>query len=97
MEAAVRKITFDIAAFWGLKKRGLIREGWHADVVVFDPTSIAPDLPEFVHDLPAGASRILQKAVGIKATVVNGAIFMRDNMHTGALSGRLLRGRLARR
>lgn len=96
LEAAVRKITFDIAAFWGLEKRGLLREGWHADIAVFDPATIAPDMPELVRDLPTGAERILQKAVGIKATVVNGAAFMRDNEHSGALAGKLLRGALAR-
>lgn len=95
LEAAIRKITFDIAAFWGLKKRGLLREGWYADVVVFDPETIAPDMPELAHDLPTGAERIVQKAVGIKATVVNGEVLLEDGAHTGALPGRLLRGALA--
>jgi N-acyl-D-aspartate/D-glutamate deacylase len=96
MEAAIRKITFDIAAFWGLKGRGLVREGWHADLAIFDPATIAPDLPELVHDQPRGAARIRQKAVGIRATVVNGAVLMRQNEHSGAYPGRLLRGDLAR-
>ena len=95
MEAAVRKITFDIAAFWGLEKRGLIRRGWHADICVFDPETIAPAMPELVHDQPKGAARIRQKAIGIKETVVNGCTFMRGNEHTGVLPGRLLRGPLA--
>ena len=42
-----------------------------------------------------GAPRIIQKSDGILATIVNGDIFMRDNEHTGALSGRLIRGALA--
>jgi N-acyl-D-amino-acid deacylase len=96
MEAAVRKITFDIASFWGLQRRGLLREGWHADVAIFDPETIAPDMPILVRDQPMGAERIQQKAIGIKATIVNGEVFMRDNEHTGALAGRLLRGPLAR-
>jgi len=96
LEAAVRKITFDIAAFWGLDRRGLLREGWYGDVAIFDPETIAPDMPELVRDLPTGAERILQKAVGIKATIVNGKIFMRDNEHTGAFAGKLVRGALAR-
>ena len=95
MEAAVRKITFDIASFWGLKGRGLVREGWHADLAIFDPATIAPDLPVLVHDQPRGAARIRQKAVGIRATVVNGAVLMRDNEHSGAYPGQLLRGNLA--
>jgi N-acyl-D-aspartate/D-glutamate deacylase len=63
---------------------------------VFDPNILAPLLPELVHDLPTGAERLLQKAVGIKATVVNGEVFMRNGEHTGALSGRLMKGPLAR-
>jgi N-acyl-D-aspartate/D-glutamate deacylase len=95
MESAIRKITFDIAAFWGLERRGLLREGWHGDVCIFDPGTIAPDLPELVHDQPTGAARILQKAVGIKQTIVNGEVFMRGTDHSGALAGKLLRGPLA--
>jgi N-acyl-D-aspartate/D-glutamate deacylase len=95
LEAAVRKITFDIAAFWGLKDRGLLRQGWFADICVFDPDTIAPDMPELAHDLPTGAHRILQKAVGIKETVVNGEVLMRGTQHSGQLPGRLLRGAMA--
>ncbi len=94
LEAAVRKITFDIAAFFGLQGRGWLREGNYADVVVFDPDTIAPAMPHLVHDLPAGAPRIIQKTDGISHTIVNGALFMRNNEHTGALAGRLLRGPL---
>ncbi len=95
IEAAVRKCTFDIAAFWGLRGRGLVREGWHADLVVFDPDTIAPDLPYMAADLPTGAQRIIQKAVGIKATVVGGAVLTRGQNHTGAMPGRMLKGPLA--
>ena len=96
LESAIRKITFDIANFWGLRGRGLINEGYHADITIFDPKTIAPDMPTLAHDLPAGAPRIIQKTDGIRATIVNGEILMRDNEHTGALPGRLLRGPLAR-
>jgi N-acyl-D-amino-acid deacylase len=96
MEAAVRKLTFDIAAFWGLHQRGLLREGWHGDVCIFDPQTIQPQMPTLARDLPAGAVRLIQKADGIKATVVNGQVMIQDNQHSGALSGRLLRGPLAR-
>ncbi len=95
LETAVRKITYDIAAFFGLKGRGRLREGDHADVCVFDPDTISPTMPVLAHDLPAGAPRIIQKSDGILATVVNGEVFMRENEHTGALAGRLVRGPLA--
>jgi len=96
LESAIRKITFDIANFWGLSGRGLINRGYHADITIFDPTTISPDMPILAHDLPAGAPRIIQKTDGIQATIVNGKILMRHNAHTGALPGRLLRGPLAR-
>lgn len=50
-----------------------------------------------VHDLPAGARRLIQRARGLSATVVNGEIVLRDGKPTGALPGQLLRGPLARR
>jgi N-acyl-D-aspartate/D-glutamate deacylase len=95
LESAIRKITFDIANFWGLRERGLLNEGYHADITIFDPATITPDMPRMAHDLPAGAPRIIQKTEGIAATIVNGEIMMRNNEHTGALPGRLLRGPLA--
>ncbi|HJU09405.1 MAG TPA: amidohydrolase family protein [Candidatus Binataceae bacterium] len=95
LEQAIRKLTFDLASFWGLKGRGLLREGNYADVVVFDPATVAPQMPTLEYDLPAGARRLKQKAVGIKATIVNGEVLLRDNEHTGALPGKLLRGPLA--
>jgi N-acyl-D-aspartate/D-glutamate deacylase len=95
LEQAIRKITFDLASFWGLTGRGLLREGNFADVVVFDPATVAPQMPTLEYDLPGGARRLKQKAVGIKSTIVNGEVLLRDNEHTGALPGKLLRGPLA--
>jgi N-acyl-D-amino-acid deacylase len=95
LEAAVRKITFDIASFWGLTGRGLLREGYIADVVVFDPETIAPEMPTVVNDLPSGAKRLLQKATGIENTIVAGQVLLHKGEHTGALPGRVLRGPLA--
>ena len=96
LEQAVRMLTLVPATYWGFAERGLVREGFVADLVVFDPDTIAPELPEVVHDLPAGARRLVQRARGIAATVVGGEVLLRDGKHTGALPGRLLRGPLAR-
>ncbi len=96
LEDAVRQLSFVPASHWGLSGRGLLREGYTADVVVFDADRVAPMLPEVVNDLPAGARRLKQKSTGIMATVVNGETLLRDNEHTGALPGQLLRGPLAR-
>ena len=97
LEQAVRMLSFDNATHWGFSDRGLVREGFAADLVVFDPDTVAPEMPEVVNDLPAGARRLVQRARGISATVVNGETVLRDGKHTGALPGRLLRGPLARR
>jgi N-acyl-D-aspartate/D-glutamate deacylase len=97
LEEAVKMLSFVPASQWGLNGRGLLREGWNADVVVFNSDTIAPMMPELVYDLPAGARRLKQKAAGILATVVNGEVVLRNNEHTGALPGQLLRGPLARR
>ena len=95
LEVAIRKITLDIASFWGLQGRGWLHEGYHADICIFDPETVAPTLPVLHHDLPSGAARIKQKTDGIMATIVNGEVFMRANEHTGALAGRVMRGPLA--
>ncbi len=97
LEDAVRMLSFVPASQWGLAGRGLLRPGYQADVVIFNPDTIAPMLPELAYDLPAGARRLKQKAAGIMATVVNGEVVLRNNEHTGALPGRLLRGPLAQR
>ena len=96
LEEAVRMLTLVPATYWGFADRGLIREGLAADLVVFDPDTIAAEMPEVVNDLPAGAKRLVQRCRGIAATVVNGETVLRDGKPTGALPGRLLRGPRAR-
>jgi N-acyl-D-aspartate/D-glutamate deacylase len=97
LEQAVRMLTLVPATYWGFADRGLVREGLAADLVVFDPDTIAAEMPEVVEDLPAGARRLIQRTRGIAATVVNGEVLLRDGKHTGALPGQLLRGPAARR
>jgi N-acyl-D-aspartate/D-glutamate deacylase len=97
LEQAVRMLSFVPATQWGFADRGLIREGMAADLLVFDPDTIAPEMPEVARDLPGGARRLVQRARGLAATVVNGEIVLRDGKPTGALPGQLLRGALARR
>ena len=96
LEDAVRQLTYDIATLWGMHDRGLVREGMNADLVVFDPDTIGPEMPEVVNDLPAGGKRLKQVAKGIQHTIVNGEPFLEDNAHTGALAGRLFRGGVGR-
>ncbi|TWT00296.1 amidohydrolase family protein [Reyranella sp. CPCC 100927] len=91
LEQAVRKMTFDIASAWDLRDRGLLRPGMAADIVVFDEKSVKPLLPVVERDLPGGARRLVQKAQGIDAVVVGGAITQERGTDTGARPGRLLR------
>jgi N-acyl-D-aspartate/D-glutamate deacylase len=95
LEQAMRMLSFVPASYWGLRGRGLLREGYAADVIIFDPGKITPELPGLEYDLPAGARRLKQKASGLMATIVNGQVLLRNNEHTGALPGQLLRGPLA--
>ena len=91
LEDAIRQITYNTATLWGLHDRGLVRRGMAADLVIFDPDTVGPDMPEVVHDLPSGARRLKQTATGIKHTIVNGSVLLTDNEYTGATPGKLLR------
>jgi N-acyl-D-amino-acid deacylase len=96
LERAVQMLTSVPSTLWGFHDRGLIREGMAADIVVFDPDRIVAEMPEVVDDLPAGARRLVQRARGVAATVVNGEVLLRNGEHTGALPGQLLRGPLGK-
>ena len=95
LEEAVRMLTFDNASAWELPDRGLLRSGYAADLVVFDEARIKPQLPTVEQDLPGGARRLVQKADGIAATIVNGAVAVENGEATGHSAGRVLKGRLA--
>jgi len=92
LEEAVRKLTFDNASAWDLNDRGLVRAGYAADLVVFDEARVRPAMPSVETDLPGGARRLVQKAEGIAAVVVNGQVTLEQGRATGAVSGQLLRG-----
>jgi N-acyl-D-aspartate/D-glutamate deacylase len=95
LEEAVRMLTFDNASAWELPERGLIRTGYAADLVVFDEERIRPRLPTVEQDLPGGARRLVQKADGIAATIVNGVVAMEGGETTGNYAGQVLKGPLA--
>ncbi len=92
LEQAVRKLTFDNAAAWGLADRGLLKAGYRADLVLFDAARVRPAMPTVEADLPGGARRLVQKAEGIAATIVNGEVTLENGKPTGRLPGALLRG-----
>jgi N-acyl-D-aspartate/D-glutamate deacylase len=95
LEQAVKKMTHDNAAAWEFSDRGLIKEGYNADLVLFEEDRIRPCLPTVETDLPGGARRLVQKAEGIRATIVNGMVAFEDGEATGVYAGRVIKGRLA--
>jgi N-acyl-D-aspartate/D-glutamate deacylase len=95
LEQAIKKLTHDNAAAWELPDRGLITKGYKADLVLFDAARIRPSMPTVEQDLPGGARRLVQKAEGIRATIVNGAVAFENGESTGAYAGEVLKGKLA--
>lgn len=91
LEEGVRMLTFAPATAWRLPDRGLVREGFVADLNVFDPATVAPAMPEVLSDLPSGAKRLVQRAVGIRATIVAGEVVLAEGEPSGALPGRVIR------
>jgi N-acyl-D-aspartate/D-glutamate deacylase len=94
LEHAVRRLTFESAAAFGIFDRGLLRPGMAADITIFDPDTVTPLPEDVVHDFPAGGWRIRELAEGIHYTIVNGQVLLEACRHTGALPGRVLRNAL---
>jgi N-acyl-D-aspartate/D-glutamate deacylase len=92
LEDAVHRMTGKTALMHDLHDRGFIAAGKAADITIFDPDTIGPNMPEVVHDLPAGATRLRQTATGISSTIVGGQVVLQDGEDTGALPGQTLRG-----
>jgi N-acyl-D-amino-acid deacylase len=82
LETAVRKMTGLPAKTFGLKDRGLLKQGAYADITIFDPATVAET---------ATWEKPIQSARGIDATIVNGTVVWRNDRPTGARSGRVLR------
>ena len=71
---AVRRLTSHPASVLGLQQRGLIRAGWAADLLLFDPATVGRGPKRRVHDLPAGAARLTTDALGVHGVWVNGRL-----------------------
>ncbi|MFF4311488.1 amidohydrolase family protein [Streptomyces sp. NPDC001507] len=91
LEQAVKMLTDDPARLFGLRERGRIAEGWHADLVLFDPERIAAGPATLVHDLPGDSPRLDSKAIGVRAVWVNGVEAIRDDVVSGTVPGKVLR------
>lgn len=92
IEKAVSMLSRETAQSVCLNDRGLIREGYKADLNVIDLDRLHLYAPRVKQDLPAGGKRLSQKSEGYEATIVSGVITYRRGRPTGALPGRLVRG-----
>ncbi|HYI62867.1 MAG TPA: amidohydrolase family protein [Acidimicrobiales bacterium] len=92
VEHLVAKLTSGNARLYGLDDRGVIAPGLRADLNVIDHEGLSISAPFLRHDLPTGASRILQPARGYVATLVAGEVTREADTDTGARPGRLIRG-----
>jgi len=90
-EEAISYITDAPAQLYGLKDRGRLAVGYHADVVVVDPATVAAKPIEIRHDLPGGSWRLYGEAEGIDHVLVNGTEIVDHGQLTGARPGRVMR------
>jgi len=95
-EAAIRKLTHDIAQVWGMKDRGLVRPGYAADIVIFDPDAIDRGPEIAVQDLPAEGFRYIRRATGVEHVFVNGAsVYSRGGGYGSARPGDIVERKAA--
>jgi N-acyl-D-amino-acid deacylase len=83
LEEAIRKMTSAVADRLSIRDRGLLREGFQADVVIFDPDTIAD---RATYEKPH------QPSVGIEDVFVNGTKVVHEGRHTGSKPGKIVRG-----
>ena len=88
---AVHALTRKPALAIGFEDRGLVAPGFKADLNVVDFDRLRLHRPEPVFDLPARGRRVVQRADGYEATLVDGEVVYREGVATGALPGRLVR------
>ena len=91
IEEAIHMLTDVPARLYGITERGRIETGWHADIVVLDPTTIGPQPVRMRFDLPTNAPRLFGGADGIDHVLVNGAEIVDHGEFTDARPGRLFR------
>lgn len=91
LESAVKKITSDPANLWGLGNRGMLREGFVADITLFDEAYIDRGSEHFVQDVPGEGSRYVRDAHGVHTVVIGGAVaFDSANGYRDAHRGQII-------
>ena len=91
LEEAIHQMTQVPADIFGLRERGVLRPGWHADIVVLDPGTVGSGPVYMRTDLPCDEPRVYADAFGIDHVFVNGVETIAEGQHTGALPGTVLR------
>jgi N-acyl-D-aspartate/D-glutamate deacylase len=91
MERAVQMMTEEPADLFGIRERGRIAEGYHADLWVFDPETVDASMVRLVNDLPGDSPRLVCDAIGVDLVMVNGVPIARDGTPTGEVPGAVLR------
>ncbi len=91
IEQAIHQMTQVAADAFGLKERGLLKEGFLADVVVLDPGTVGSGPVYMKSDLPCDEPRVYADAFGIDHVFVNGVQTIKDGEHTRALPGKVIR------
>jgi N-acyl-D-aspartate/D-glutamate deacylase len=91
LEEVVHQLSDVPARYYGIRKRGRLCEGWHADVTIFDPDRVGHGPIYTRNDLPTGAGRLYADAKGIDDVLVNGAPIVRAGEFTETYPGTVLR------
>ena len=87
----MHRITGKSAEIIGLKERGELHEGWHADINIIDYENLSTCHPEYVNDFPHGGGRFIVKGKGYDATIVAGKVIIKNGKHTGDRPGQVIR------
>ena len=91
LQEAVYRISGKSAEVLGLKKRGEVREGWHADLNVIDYDELKSCHPEYVNDFPHNGGRLVVKSKGYDATIVAGQVVIENGEYSGSRPGEVIR------
>jgi N-acyl-D-aspartate/D-glutamate deacylase len=96
LEFAIKRITSEPANFFGIRERGQLKQGWKADITIFDYKTVnSARRAKMAYDLPGGGRRLVMPADGIEYTIVNGRMSYEHGKQSGALAGEVMRSTAA--
>ena len=95
IEQAVKKITLDTASIWCMRDRGVLREGYIADVTIFDASEIDRGNEYFKGDVPGDGYRYVRDAKGVETVIIGGEVAFSHGEYTGAHRGAIIPGAAA--